>query len=451
MRDGAPAARYSNWISAVGAFFTTVSAVLWIAFFFLDLAGFHTNPYLGIVTFVLLPAVFVVGLLLIPLGYWEERRRVARGRPAHAWPVLDFSQLHVRRTAMIVLALTGVNIAIVSTASFKAVEYADSTPFCTSVCHTPMEPEALAHQRTVHASVSCAACHIGPGPQGFAQAKIGGVRRLMGVVTGNYTRPIPVPVPDLPTASGTCVACHTPQRYVGDRTRHIKSYSDDETTTEQVTTLIMKIGGGGFEDGGPRGIHWHASPQTRVEYVSTDAKRDTIAWVRVSDLRGTREYTAEGVTAAQIAAGERRVMDCTDCHNRAGHPIAPTIDRAVDEALATGLLPRLPFIRREAMAALAADYDDRETAAQGIAAKLTALYSLHPGMSGDARVGQAIAATQRLYADNVFPPMNVQWGTYPSHIGHTDAPGCFRCHDEQHKTTTGLVISQECETCHRMP
>ena len=44
--------------------------------------------------------------------------------------------------------------------------------------------------------------------------------------------------------------------------------------------------------------------------------------------------------------------------------------------------------------------------------------------------------------------MNVTWGAHPSHIGHTDSPGCFRCHDDQHKTPEGRVIRQDCDLCH---
>jgi hypothetical protein len=46
--------------------------------------------------------------------------------------------------------------------------------------------------------------------------------------------------------------------------------------------------------------------------------------------------------------------------------------------------------------------------------------------------------------------MNVSWGTYANNIGHTDFPGCFRCHDENHSTKDGKTIPQDCELCHQM-
>jgi len=65
---------------------------------------------------------------------------------------------------------------------------------------------------------------------------------------------------------------------------------------------------------------------------------------------------------------------------------------------------------------------------------------------GDLR--QAIAVTQAIYQRSVFPSMKVGWGTYANQIGHIVSTGCFRCHDEEHKTTDGRAISQDCELCH---
>ena len=50
--------------------------------------------------------------------------------------------------------------------------------------------------------------------------------------------------------------------------------------------------------------------------------------------------------------------------------------------------------------------------------------------------------------------MNVTWGTYANNASHSDPgpssfPGCFRCHDDEHKASDGSVIKQDCETCHR--
>ena len=66
----------------------------------------------------------------------------------------------------------------------------------------------------------------------------------------------------------------------------------------------------------------------------------------------------------------------------------------------------------------------------------------------EADLRQAIGVTQAIYRSNVFPSMKVGWGNAPNQIGHTVSTGCFRCHDENHKTTDGVAISQDCELCH---
>ena len=44
--------------------------------------------------------------------------------------------------------------------------------------------------------------------------------------------------------------------------------------------------------------------------------------------------------------------------------------------------------------------------------------------------------------------MKVRWDVYPDNIGHLTWKGCFRCHDEKHKTKAGQVISKDCNACH---
>jgi hypothetical protein len=63
---------------------------------------------------------------------------------------------------------------------------------------------------------------------------------------------------------------------------------------------------------------------------------------------------------------------------------------------------------------------------------------------------QLVRIPQLLYGRNVSPAMNVTWETHQNNLGHTDAPGRFRCHDDQHKTADGRVIRQDCDLCHEI-
>src|ERR1700687_4052796 len=149
-------------LSVAGMVLTTISAVLFLVVFLADLFGLHTNPCIGIVFSLVLPALFVLGLLLIPLGAWVERRRRAAGRAPSAvhWPRIDLNDPTQRMTVFIVFLLTIANIVIVSLGAYRGVEYMDSVGFCSQVCHTPMRPEFVAHENQPHAQVRCVACHV---------------------------------------------------------------------------------------------------------------------------------------------------------------------------------------------------------------------------------------------------------------------------------------------------
>jgi len=220
-----------------------------------------------------------------------------------------------------------------------------------------------------------------------------------------------------------------------------------------VTTLQVHVGGGSVRLGVAQGIHWHMNVANEVEYIATDDKRQVIPWVRVKDRFGkVREYTAADTKPEDLAKGERRRMDCMDCHNRPSHAIAATPERAVNELMARGDIPKtLPFIRREAVKVLKTTYPTQEAAEREISRTLRDFYrSQAPStyMTSRQEVERAVLATTAIYRRNVFPDMNVQFGTYPNNIGHMDFPGCFRCHDDNHKTTDGKTIGQDCETCH---
>jgi hypothetical protein len=433
---------------------TTISAVVFLIVFAADLFGFHSNPYLGILFFLVLPGIFLLGLALIPLGAWLERRRRRSGHAAAAqWPRVDLNDPIQRRAAVIVFALTMANIIIVSLAAYRGVEYMDSPQFCGAVCHTVMKPEYTAYQDGPHSRVACVQCHIGPGASWFARSKVSGLRQVFAVSFHTYSRPIPSPVQNLRPAREVCEQCHWPEKFHGDKIRRVAEYAEDEANTESVTTLQVHVGGGSEKLGIAQGIHWHMNVANDVEYIATDDKRQVIPWVRVKDRTGAvREYVADGVTPDQLAKGERRRMDCMDCHNRPSHPMAATPERAVNERLASGEIPKtLPFIRREAVKALKASYPTQEAAADGIATALRTFYRTQANatyMSRRQDVEKAVNAAADIYRRSVFPEMNVQFGTYPNNIGHMDVPGCFRCHDDNHTAKDGKKIGQDCDACH---
>ena len=434
-----------NPVSLLGIVIATAMAWLFLALFLLELFGYLTNPYVGLLVFVTVPVLFVASLLLIPAGAWLSSRRRRAGAPVMEWPVIDLRQSRTRTVFAVAFALTLVNVLIVSAAGFGTVHYMERIEFCGQVCHTTMEPEFKAHKAWAHSAIACVGCHVGPGAGSFVESKIAGSRQLYHLLTNQVPMPVPTPVRSLGRTSDTCGGCHQLQRSFGDRPRVIRDFANDEANSETVTTLLMHVGSPAGKPGG--GIHRHLALD--IEYVTTDPKRETIPYVRVGGgSDGGKEFIAANVSPEQIAEGTRRRMDCTDCHNRPALTMFFTAERAVDTAIAEGRIPRgLPFVRREAVAAVREKYGDSTTALAAIAKRLEEFYSARLGSDPNA-VRQAIASTQGLWSHNVFPAMSVTWGTYPNHLGHIDTPGCFRCHDDEHKAKDGSAIRQDCELCH---
>jgi hypothetical protein len=435
-------------LAVVGVLLTTVSAVVFITLVAALFAGLFESPYAGLLIFVAVPAFFVLGLLLIPLGAWLERRSIRRDPAAErGWPVIDFGSQRTRRVTLLITALTAVNLVIVSIAAGGAVHTMDTPGFCGQTCHEPMEPEFVAWQASPHAHVKCTACHVGEGARALVRSKLAGVRQLYHVIIGEIPRPIHGA--NMRAALETCGNCHSPGRNHGEPITVKREYADNEENTETTSVLQMMVAGPGRKASTGRAIHWHADPNVRIEFVATDAERQTIPYVRMVNADGTvKEFKAEGTTDEQIARGERRVMDCIDCHNTPGHRISPTAEQAVDAAIAAGDVNReLPFIRREGVRVVKGEYPTAEQALTAIEKELRDFYA--GKWSVDQRdLARSIASIQRVYRQNVFPSMKVTFGTYPSNIGHITSNGCFRCHDGGHTAGDGTAINGDCEYCH---
>ena len=445
-----------NTISLIGVVLTTSSAVTLIAFWIYDfiLPG-PPHPYVGLLLFLVLPAFFILGLVLIPIGILLHRRKLQAAREVPETPPVSLEKSKVRSTLLFVAAATFLNILIFTFASYKGVAYMDSTGFCGQTCHTVMSPEGTAYQNSPHSRVECVECHIGPGAGWFVRAKLSGMRQVLAVTFKTYSRPIPSPVKQLRPARDTCEHCHWPQRFSGDKFMVKTNYKDDEKNTPLTTALVMKIGG--RTSSGPVGIHGrHLDDGSRIRYISTDERRQVIPVVYYTDANGrTREYisTDTKLSKQELEKGEERIMDCIDCHNRPTHAFELP-ENGVDLRMSRGLIsPELPYIRKKAVELLKANYPDRESAQKQIVEGIESYYrSTYPEIynSKHALVEQSADNIAKIYLRNIFPEMNVTWGVHPNNLGHNDFPGCFRCHDGSHTTSDGQTISNDCTSCHNL-
>ena len=446
------AAITGNLISLIGTVMMVLSLLFILALLVMQAMGFEGGAYLGIVTFVLLPVGFLAGVAIVPLGLWLQKRRDARaaaeGRPVGHLPVLDLNKETTRGVLLGFTALAVPIIAIAAGLTYKAVHFMDSDEFCGTACHNVMQPEYTAFQRSPHARVGCAGCHIGPGAEWFVKAKISGSWQLVAVALDLYPRPIPTPVHALRPANGTCEQCHWPTKFIGERLKVRTHYQDDEANTEVKTALMVKVGG--KQAGASHGIHWHTDPNHVLRYRA-DPTREKIYEIELTDnIEGSKKIFR--IEEEAPADAEWRTMDCVDCHNRASH-IFRSPQFEVDLALQEGRIDRsLPFIKREGVRILTEkEYPSHDEAREGISAAVKAFYAQnYPDLADSEAVAQAGKTLGDAYTWNNFPHMKVTWNLYPNHIGHQDSPGCFRCHDNKHKTETGEKIGKKCSTCHEI-
>jgi len=348
-------------------------------------------------------------------------------------------------------AIAGVLTLLVLYGSAEAWTYTNSSEFCGMTCHT-MPPEYSAYLHSPHARVQCVECHIGRDvfTTQFTR-KAGDLRHVILTITQDFEYPIRTRA--MRPARDSCETCHFPEKFSDDSLREIRNFAGEDNSP-QSTYLIMKTGGGTKREGLGQGIHWHI--ENEVTFLTTDELEQDIPYVRVvKDDGEVKEYydVGSGYTPDMISGTTLEEMDCITCHNRITHTI-PKPDEAVDEALKKGLLPSdLPFMREKSLDALGHLFVTDEEGAQAIADVGLFYEENYPEIYAEREeeIGAALNTLQELSAQMVFRDQKIDWTTHPDNLGHKDDPGCFRCHDGKHLTSSGEAIRLECNLCHSIP
>lgn len=446
----------NNPLSVLGLLCVGFSLTLLIAFTAFSAVAEFGNPYLDVIGYMVLPGVFVFGLVTVPIGaIWKQRWLRKHGDahvPRHVQ--IDLNDRPTRGAILIFLTATFfIVLPGLAVSGYQGYVYSESTEFCASVCHTVMEPQGTAHADSAHARVSCAECHIGEGAGWFVKSKLSGTRQVLAVWRDSFHRPIPPAITELRPARETCEECHWPARFFGSQLREVAHYAPDEQNTRRVVRMLLKTGGANEAIGRLEGIHMHMLVAGKIEFVATDEHLQEIPWVRFQRNDGTVTiFRSDGQPHDDPPpAGTRRTIDCMDCHNRGAHHFLPP-QRAVDLQLeAERIDADVPWIKHAAVAALVGDYRDEAAARAGIATALLGFYEQnHPDVLENHRaaIERAVDAVRDIYARNFFPAMKVTWETYPENIGHMISPGCFRCHDGLHVDPAGRSINADCTVCH---
>ena len=436
-----------HWLSLAGVALVTTAAISWLFVLPLHIRGHVDNPYVGIVVFLILPIVFFTGLVLIPIGVYLSKRRIRRDMTEAAFD----RKAAVRRLAWFLGVTTLANIIIGTQITYRAVEHMETPQFCGASCHT-MNPELAAYRNSPHSRVECVECHVAPGAAGWISSKTEGVRQLVQTVLETYPRPIPSALASnrLVPARETCENCHWPQKFGGVSLRVMPKYAEDEANTRTQTVLLMMVGGSNIS-----GIHGaHFGPGIHIRFAVADVARQTIPWVEYRDATtGTvRAFVSSDAAPDSPKGLTTYEMQCVDCHNRPTHTFELP-ERALDKSLALGEIVTLPYIKKKGVEVLKANYSTSKEATEKLPAAVISFYQQNYPELYAKRVqdiNQAAQALLAIYNRNVFPNLKVTWGTYPNNLGHTDSPGCFRCHDGSHTARDGNTITQDCSVCHAL-
>jgi nitrate/TMAO reductase-like tetraheme cytochrome c subunit len=458
LNDFIPGKLIKNPISLVGLALAVVALANIIFLFLVDLVSTQASPYIGILAYMIMPGLLILGLLLMVVGMMVERHRRARGLPdATQFPRIDLNNPNQRSSVAFVLSFVVIFALLSAVGSFKAYEYTDSVQFCGQLCHTVMHPEFVAYSASPHARVACVDCHVGPGAGWYVRSKMSGLRQVYYTIRGTYPRPIPSPVANLRPAQQTCEQCHWPRKFWGAQLKTFTHFGADENNTPRQIRMLIKVGGGD-PNLGPSGggIHWHMNIANKIEYYATDEKRQNIPWIRVTDQNGkVTEYTSKDnpPKPEDIAKADKRRMDCVDCHNRPTHIYVPP-DLSIDRAMALNVIdPSLPYIKHQGVEVLTADYKTSAEAQKAIPEKINAFYQQKYPQIASSKADAINAATkelQRIFGTTFFPEMRVNWLTHPNNIGHFYSTGCFRCHDGNHVSADGKTVSKDCNACHTL-
>ncbi|MBC8333990.1 MAG: NapC/NirT family cytochrome c [Anaerolineales bacterium] len=355
---------------------------------------------------------------------------------------------------MIILpyAILGVFTVILLIGGAYGWEYTNSSPFCGESCHT-MPPEYAAYQVSPHAEVACVECHIGEAFIGSQiWRKAGDIKHIIALAFTTYEYPIYAN--NMRPSSFSCEQCHSPSKFSDDSLRKINHFDDDESNTPSSIYLVLKTGGGSEREGLGRGIHWHI--ENDVFYYAADSREQSIPYVRVVGEDGSfDEYIdiESDYDSTFFKDSELKKMDCITCHNRISHRIY-TPSESMDAVLMRMVVDsKIPNIHNKGVEVLSGDYATQEEGLAGIAS-LTDYYKENHSdyyVANKGKIETAVEEIQQVYTDSVFIEQEVDWDSHASNMGHTNTPGCFRCHDGKHLNEKAEAVRLECNLCHSIP
>ncbi len=448
---------YFNYISYLGTIIAWIACITIIFLFILEFFFNTGSIYFELYTYLIVPGFLIGGLSLIVFGMYLQRYRTKKVGQEQAKQklIINLNDPKTRNTALILTTVITFFILSAVVGTNRGFHYTESVQFCSKLCHKVMNPEYVAYQKSSHARVRCAECHIGNEDNWYVKSKISGLRQVVKYLSGTYPRPLETPILHLRPTRETCEKCHWPQKFYPNILINERHFLADKKNTEWDILLRMKIGNEQSAKGIQKGIHWHINKDVKIEYIASTKDREHIPWVRYINLT-TGDTTVfydslEPIPDKKLTSYTLREIDCMDCHNRPSHKFRPPQD-FIDEAMATGDISQdLPEIKKVIMQLLTNTFRNTDTALIAIKNGIQNYYKTnYPEVFSNNKelIDQAVASVQNEFKLNIFPEMNTSWNVYPNHIGHLVYNGCFRCHSGTHVSKDGKTIPKDCNLCH---
>jgi len=364
------------------------------------------------------------------------------------------------RTILTAGAVLVVAFLVLGAVSVAGWEYSNSNYFCSTACHAVHPEETFAHQSSHHANVDCVECHIGRLSTFRAMLEKSGHIVHAWTFFAGYERPLYAP--SFAGAQESCEGCHTQEPHRHNTVNAYTRFGSDRRNTEKKLTMTVRLNGRTFGGEERRDIDWHSSGAVR--YISDDPQNQQIRWVEATQPDGsTLVYSnvAAPLGEAEINEADKQVMDCADCHNRAGHPFRDP-EEEIDRALADNRLSaELPFVKARALELLEQEVESEEEARELVkqawdkyAADFPDLEKSNPEAWNAAR--EFMEERQEFMTDLMVRSQfvdagEVSWRSFPDHNGHKLDPGCFRCHSGRLQADDGTPITVNCTNCHSIP
>src|SRR4051794_3208633 len=129
---------FRNWLSLIGLVIMVGSAFSFALLLLLDALAHFSNPYVGLLTYLVAPSFCVIGLFFAGLGALLRHRQIVRSTGPFAPIKIDLTRPRDRRLFGFFLMGAVLFLLVSAIGSYQTYHYTESVQFCGQACHGVM-------------------------------------------------------------------------------------------------------------------------------------------------------------------------------------------------------------------------------------------------------------------------------------------------------------------------